>query len=800
MKAERLEFLPGGAKGIRRSRRREEADGTGVGHGPPPYVGYRLSALQSACKLFGLTFLFLLTGIASAAPDVSKLPTPAQRPVDFVKDIRPIFEATCYKCHGPDKQQGEFRLDVKAAAFKGGEHHAPDIVPGKSADSPLIHFVAGLVPDMQMPAKGDPLTAGQIGLLRAWIDQGAPWPDGIDTVQAKDKADPWAFKPVSRPAVPPVKKADWPRNEIDHFILNELERERLTPSPEADRRTLIRRLYFNLIGLPPTPTEVDAFIQDRDSDAYEKLVDRLLASPHYGERWARHWLDVIAFGETHGFEVNTPRDHAWPYRDYVIRAFNEDKPYPAFIKDQLAGDATGEDAATGFIVAKAALLPGQIGRDLESILLARQDELNDMVLGAGATFLGLTINCARCHDHKFDPISQRDYYAMTALFAGVRHGERPLPSADDVERKREAERLQPRLAEIDLQLVRFEPLANPARPEPKPTNAKLNEEAFDAVEAKFVRFTIHDANLHPTLGLIEPCIDELEIFSMDNRNVALAGAGAKVTASSSAKGSDLHRLEHINDGKYGNSHSWMSDERGRGQVLVELYDQTLINKIVWSRDRAGQYTDRLATAFLIEAGPSLAAMTKVAGQPASRPAVSPRLSVDRFPPVAAKRLRFTVLATTSLEPCLDELEVFTAGPQPGNVALASAGARTKASGTISSSDIHRLEFINDGRYGNGRSWISSEAGQGWVEVEFPQTATIDRVVWGRDREEKFTDRLATNYKIEVADDSGSWRLVASSADRRKYVAGENPQPTYSAEGLTQAGQKELDQLLDERRT
>lgn len=250
-----------------------------------------------------------------------------------------------------------------------------------------------------------------------------------ETPSRRDKADHWSFKPVERPEPPRVAQAAWVRQPWDAFILASLKEHGLAPSVEADRRTLIRRASFNLIGLPPSPAEVEAFVTDPRPDAYERLVDQLLDSPRYGERWARHWLDVVGFGETHGFEVNTPRDHAWPYRDYVIRAFNQDLPYPRFIEDQLAGDLTGEDAATGFIVAKAALLPGQIGKDLESMLLARQDELNDMVLGTGATFLGLTVHCARCHDHKFDPLSQRDYYALTAFFSGVRHGDRPWRQA-----------------------------------------------------------------------------------------------------------------------------------------------------------------------------------------------------------------------------------------------------------------------------------------------------------------------------------------------------------------------------------
>jgi len=285
-------------------------------------------------------------------------------------------------------------------------------------------------------------------LLRNWIDPGALWSEQASAAVEDPAKTHWAFQPLRRSGVRGERReqatgvarspgeggvgrtaSGW-RNPIDAYISAKLAEKGLRLSPEADRRTLIRRVFFDLYGLPPTPAEVEAFLQDPDPNAYERLVERLLASPRYGERWARHWLDTIAFGETHGFEVNTPRETAWPYRDYVIRALNLDKPYPEFILDQLAGDTTGEDAATGFIVAAAALLPGQIGRDEESMRLARQDELNNMVLGAGSAFLGLTINCARCHDHKFDPISQEDYYALQVVCARVRHGECPLRTGD----------------------------------------------------------------------------------------------------------------------------------------------------------------------------------------------------------------------------------------------------------------------------------------------------------------------------------------------------------------------------------
>ena len=246
-----------------------------------------------------------------------------------------------------------------------------------------------------------------------------------------DKSDWWSFKPASRPAVPEVKNKKWARNPIDQFVLAKLEAERMSPSPEADRRTLIRRLSFDLTGLPPTPEEVAEFLRDRSKLAYEKLVDRLLASPRYGERWARHWLDTVHYGETHGYDKDKPRLNAWPYRDYVIRALNTDKPYPRFVEEQLAGDVLFPDepdgvVALGFIAAGPWDFVGHVELPIQKTdgLIARYNDRDDMVMTAISTFQSLTVHCARCHDHKFDPITQKDYYGLQAVFAGVDRAER----------------------------------------------------------------------------------------------------------------------------------------------------------------------------------------------------------------------------------------------------------------------------------------------------------------------------------------------------------------------------------------
>ncbi len=349
--------------------------------------------------------------------------------IDFVTDVRPIFQKHCYRCHGPEKQKSGFRLDVKAAAFQGGEGYGPAIVPGNAEASPLIEFVGDPDADPPMPPEGPRLSRREVATLRRWIEQGAVWPDGVDATRVVDKRDHWSFRPIRRPPVPHDDTFSHSRSPIDAFIHRRLRQAGLEMAPPADRRAWLRRVSFDLVGLPPTPEEMDAFLADTRPDAYERVVDRLLASPRYGERWAQHWLDVVRYADTHGFEVNTPRENAWPYRDYVIRAFNEDLPYDRFIREQLAGDASGVPEATGFLVTAAALLPGQIGKDEASKRLARQDELAEMLINIGGTFLGLSIGCARCHNHKFDPISMRDYYALEAFVSGVRYGDRPLVSS-----------------------------------------------------------------------------------------------------------------------------------------------------------------------------------------------------------------------------------------------------------------------------------------------------------------------------------------------------------------------------------
>ncbi|HUR44277.1 MAG TPA: DUF1549 domain-containing protein, partial [Candidatus Saccharimonadales bacterium] len=377
----------------------------------------------------------------------AKLPPAATRPIDFARDIQPILEASCFKCHGPDKSKNGLRLDSREKALSGGDNGI-DIIPGQAAKSPLVYYIARLIPAMEMPPanKGEPLTAQQVGLVRAWIDQGARFSNEASVArtaasQAREKL--WSVQPLTRPAVPHVKGQSQPSNPIDAFVRVRLQEKGLKPSPEADARTLVRRLYYDLTGLPPTLAETEAFLADKDPKAYERLVDRLLASPRYGERWARHWLDVVHFGETHGYDKDQPRPNAWPYRDYVIRSFNQDKPYARFVQEQVAGDILFPETrdgieALGFVSAGPWDLIGhaEVPETKVDGKVARHLDRDDMVMNTMQTFNSLTVQCAQCHNHKFDPIPQEDYYNLQAVFAAVDRTDRKYDPDPSVAKKR----------------------------------------------------------------------------------------------------------------------------------------------------------------------------------------------------------------------------------------------------------------------------------------------------------------------------------------------------------------------------
>src|SRR5882672_9083830 len=377
-----------------------------------------------------LLALLLITSMALAdsPPDGTEF---------FEKKIRPLLVENCYKCHSAtsEKLKGGFRLDSMQLALKGGESGKLAIVPGEPEKSLLIEAVRYNNTDLQMPPKKK-LSQSQIDDLTAWVKMGAPWPADkpVEMVKKpvfdiKERARHWAFQPLMNAAPPQVKNTAWCRSPIDNFALAKLEAAGLTPARPADKRTLIRRVTFDLIGLPPTPAEIDAFLADESPDAFAKVIDRLLASPHYGERWGRHWLDLVRYAETCGHEFDFEMSLAYQYRDYIIRAFNVDLPYDQLVREQIAGDLLPNPRrnpqhgfnesiiGTGFLY---------LGEAVHSPVDIREDEgsrLDNQIDVLAKTFQGLTVSCARCHDHKFDAISTRDYYALVGFMQSTRYQE-----------------------------------------------------------------------------------------------------------------------------------------------------------------------------------------------------------------------------------------------------------------------------------------------------------------------------------------------------------------------------------------
>jgi hypothetical protein len=352
-------------------------------------------------------------------------PPPSPEAVRFFEaKVRPVLVENCFKCHGETKQEDNLRLDSRAGIIAGGDQ-GPAIVPGKPEESLLIQAVKHS-PDLSMPPKKQ-LPSEQIADLSLWIKSGAVWPDDGKPVAAaprkgmritaKDRAH-WAFQPVKESPIPAVKNVAWVVNPIDAFILAKLEAKGLSPNPPADKRQLVRRLYYDLTGLPPTPAEVEAFAADSSPKAYDALVDRLLASPHYGEKWGRHWLDLVRYAETNSYERDDPKPNVWRYRDYVIRSLNEDKPYDRFVREQLAGDEFSNPTPDSLIATGYYRL-GIWDDEPADRELARYNELDDIVATTSQVFLGLTVDCARCHDHKIDPIPQKDYYKLLSFFQNV---------------------------------------------------------------------------------------------------------------------------------------------------------------------------------------------------------------------------------------------------------------------------------------------------------------------------------------------------------------------------------------------
>lgn len=398
------------------------------------------------CSILPAAVLIVATPPSGAAqPPVERAESPraAVEVVavpDFGDEIAPLLARRCLSCHNPGERKGGLDLTSEQGLRAGGDS-GPVL-----ADAPLEGLLWQRVSGGEMPPQGA-LPADEQRLLRQWLAAGAPYAATIDplryTSDVRAGYDWWSLLPLREVEPPTVQHTGWVVNPIDAFVLDRLEAAGLQPSPPADRQTLIRRAYFDLLGLPPSPEEVAAFEADAAADAYERMIDRLLESPHYGERWARHWLDVVRYGESQGFERDKLRPNAWQYRDWVIWAFNSDLPYDQFARLQIAGDVLAPHdplavVATGLLVAGPWDEVGQMQQSAAMRAVVRQDEMEDYVSTIGQAFLGLTVHCARCHDHKFDPVTQQDYYSLCASLAGVRHGERPAQT----EVGREAARVQ----------------------------------------------------------------------------------------------------------------------------------------------------------------------------------------------------------------------------------------------------------------------------------------------------------------------------------------------------------------------
>ena len=404
-------------------------------------VTFRL-AFCAAIAAASLGAWFFVAPVLSQEPAAAKEPVTAEDSAAvqdsaasesfYLRQVRPILQTRCVKCHGPDEQQSGLRLDTAARALNGGDS-GPAVLPGKPDESYLLLAVSGSDLLTKMPNEGPPLTDAQIAVLRQWIEQGAVAPD--DESNPAAASDHWSFRPpiayVPPDVDPSIQSTDdsaaRPNNGIDSFVLGRLGSEEIAPSPEADRTTLIRRLSLDLLGLPPSIEEIDEFLADQRPDAYERLVDRLFASPALGERWGRHWLDVARYADSHGYTRDFARE-IWPYRDWVIAAWNRDLPFDQFTIDQIAGDmlpdaTLDQQVATGFH--RNTLINEEGGTDAEQF---RVEAVADRVATTGSAFLGLTLGCARCHDHKFDPISHADFYRMFALLNNCEEPEIEVPS------------------------------------------------------------------------------------------------------------------------------------------------------------------------------------------------------------------------------------------------------------------------------------------------------------------------------------------------------------------------------------
>jgi mono/diheme cytochrome c family protein len=596
----------------------------------------------------------LLLVVACCAAQVA-----AADPPDFAREVAPILRDNCVGCHSADNRQGDLSLATADDLLQ-----QQYVLPGEADDSHLLSVVQpdGDQARPQMPKKGRPLSREQVAVLRRWIAAGAGWPDDyVIEVDAEAGRQWWSLQPpvAQRPPSPDGLPPAWDRNPIDRFVFAALREDQLAPSPPADRRTWIRRVTLDLTGLPPSPQEVAAFVEDPGSadHACGRVAQRLLASPRYGERWAQHWLDVIRWAETVGFETNSERPRAWPYRDWVIDALNADKPYDQFVFEQIAGDTVGEDAALGFLVAGPANLPGQVGRDEPAMRQARQDELDEVIQTVSQCLFGLTIGCARCHDHKFDPILQRDYYAMQAIFAGLTYGERRLRGEQNDQWTAEVPAARERLEALRQQRSALQQERGLRDPLPD-----VGEERFEPVDADAVRMRIEATGSGGPASLYE-----LEVYTAGSetetaRNVAPASAGGRPSASGFALENQTRHFDNLVDGSVDKRQAfpWVNDQPGPAWVQVDFSQAHAIDRIVWHQGAStpADYRIEVRAAGTGE-------WIEVAHTRDRLPRVDDIRSVDRIELVglSAGQVRGLVENAAAVRAAQAELSRLSAGPQ-----------------------------------------------------------------------------------------------------------------------------------------
>ncbi len=518
--------------------------------------------------------------------------------VDFEKEILPIFEDNCLDCHGPDKQKSEFRIDQRAVMLLGGDSGLAALIPGDSAGSYLIEVIDGSDPDMIMPPKGDPLSEGQVALIKQWIDEGAKWPGQMDA-EVELTTDLWSFQPVVRPDVPAAVEA----MPVDAFLGESLKAAGLEANPSADPHALVRRASIVLTGLPPTPERVAEFEKASVADAeaaYAGLVDELMASPHFGERWAQHWLDVIRWAETNGSEANLYRKNAWIYRDYVVRAFNEDIPYNQFITEQLAGDQLGVGEATGFLVAGPHVPAATVGREPTAIRQARADRLDEIMQTVGASMLGVTVSCARCHNHKFDPISIKDYYSLTAVFQGVEFGGRWPEYGDEHPR-------QQRAKAIRAEMFKERNKLGEGVGQWQENWGGYVEHFFAPTKTTALRIEFDRPNIS---------VDELQVYGPANygENLALASAGTSLVADKNQTTGNS-APETANDGQFGTM-AWRTDipkgSKEKPWIEIHFPSEKEVSRFRYSSNREYYFE----TDYLLQNGNSTFSGFKISAQQA----------------------------------------------------------------------------------------------------------------------------------------------------------------------------------------